>query len=681
MPPHKRLLSLVAVAMLIATSLVLATTAAAEGTTVHVDDDGVCDGNVPCYGTIQAAINAASAGDTIFVHNGTYNEQLTIDKALTLLAEDLDATVLNAGDTGDPWTITADDVTFGVAGSATVEAAAQAAAAAATHFVDDDGTCDENTPCYLTIQAAVNAAAPGDYVFVYAGIYAEHVTIGKPLTLEGEDRELAIVDGGGSGRVIYVTANNVTIRSLTATNGDWGIYLIPNWRIHHVIMDDLVVTDHTKEGISAGHSASWGAYHRITNSLIANNGSAGFYGHQFGYSLIEGNTVFGNSGGFNPGWGFATVVRDNLVYDNVLSGIWFDSMFNSVAENNRVWGNSSTGITLGYVARSNTVRHNAVCANGYGLYSNYPPVRYNRIYHNDVEGNKVQGFDLGSNFWDNGYPSGGNYWADYAGTDADLDGIGDTPYVFSGGQDKYPLMEPTIFGPPEVTAFTAPLTPIQVDTPLGVSATFDDPDSYFSHTGTWDWDGITTTPAIIDEATQTASGNHIYTEPGVYTVSLTLDDLCGPSGEATYEYVVVYDPDGGFVTGGGWIYSEPGAYLPNPLLEGKASFGFVSKYKKGATVPTGNTEFQFKTADLNFHSDSYQWLVVTGSDYAKFRGVGTINGAGEYKFQVWAGDGDPDTFRIKIWTEDETTGVETVVYDNGIDQALGGGSIIVHTKK
>ena len=112
---------------------------------------------------------------------------------------------------------------------------------------------------------------------------------------------------------------------------------------------------------------------------------------------------------------------------------------------------------------------------------------------------------------------------------------------------------------------------------------------------------------------------------------------------------------------------------------GKATFGFVSKYKKGADVPTGNTEFQFKAGDLNFHSTSYDWLVVTGSDFAKFKGSGTINGQGDYKFQIWAGDNDPDTFRIKIWYEDG--GGEVVVYDNGPDQEIGGGSIVVHTAK
>ncbi len=102
--------------------------------------------------------------------------------------------------------------------------------------------------------------------------------------------------------------------------------------------------------------------------------------------------------------------------------------------------------------------------------------------------------------------------------------------------------------------------------------------------------------------------------------------------------VVVYDPSAGFVAGGGWIDSPAGVYTADPPLTGKANFGFVSKYKKGAPVPTGNTEFQFKAGNLNFHSTSYDWLLITGSDYAKFKGTGAINGEGEYKFMLWDGD-------------------------------------------
>lgn len=117
---------------------------------------------------------------------------------------------------------------------------------------------------------------------------------------------------------------------------------------------------------------------------------------------------------------------------------------------------------------------------------------------------------------------------------------------------------------------------------------------------------------------------------------------------------------------------------------GKATFGFVSKYQKGANAPSGQTEFQFKAGNLNFHSSSYEWLVVNQNDSnAQFKGSGTINGelapnGDDYKFMLWAGDGSPDTFRIKIWWED--TNGEHVVYDNGVQQPIGGGSIVIHKK-
>lgn len=62
-----------------------------------------------------------------------------------------------------------------------------------------------------------------------------------------------------------------------------------------------------------------------------------------------------------------------------------------------------------------------------------------------------------------------------------------------------------------------------------------------------------------------------------------------------------------------------------------------------------------------------------------FQGIGTINGEGSYKFMIWAGDGGPDTFRIKIWEED-AEGIETVTYVNGFDQVIGGGNIVIHNK-
>jgi Leucine-rich repeat (LRR) protein/PKD repeat protein len=220
---------------------------------------------------------------------------------------------------------------------------------------------------------------------------------------------------------------------------------------------------------------------------------------------------------------------------------------------------------------------------------------------------------------------------------------------------------------------TSPSGPVQIDTPAEVSVTFYDKNA--PHTLTWDWGDGEIEPMITSD--NPVIHSHAYQTPGVYTLKLTIDEDTGKERSITYQYIVVYDPEGGFVTGGGWIDSPEYAYTPDPTLTGKASFGFVSKYKKGASVPTGNTEFQFQVADLNFHSSNYDWLVVNqnGSN-AQYKGVGTINGDGVYKFMLWAGDGEMDTFRIKIWE-----GEDTVIYDNGSQQELGGGSIVVHTKK
>jgi hypothetical protein len=240
----------------------------------------------------------------------------------------------------------------------------------------------------------------------------------------------------------------------------------------------------------------------------------------------------------------------------------------------------------------------------------------------------------------------------------------------------------TINNLPAIGEIMAPLDPQAVETPVTISATFTDANSTDTHEAQISWGDENTTAAIVDKSSEPfmLTGTYAYTVPGIYTVTIVVSD--GFSGDSKeLEYIVVYDPYGGFVTGGGWITSPVGAYLADPSLTGKANFGFVSKYKKGADVPTGQTEFQFRVADLNFHSSSYEWLVVTGSDYAKFKGSGTINGGDDYKFMLWAGDSNQDTFRIRIWTEDEATGAETDVYDNGFDQEIGGGSIVIHTGK
>ncbi|OLC77984.1 MAG: hypothetical protein AUH78_03245 [Gemmatimonadetes bacterium 13_1_40CM_4_69_8] len=243
--------------------------------------------------------------------------------------------------------------------------------------------------------------------------------------------------------------------------------------------------------------------------------------------------------------------------------------------------------------------------------------------------------------------------------------------------------------PPAVGPITAPVDPVEVGTPVTASATFTDPGLLDTHTASIDWGDGTSSSGLVSEVDGSGSvdGTHSYLVAGVYKVTLTVADKDGGIGQAVFEFVIAFDPIVGFVTGGGWIDSPPGAYAADPTLTGKANFGFVARYQPGATVPSGQTEFRFQVAGLNFHSTVYDWLVVSGTR-AQFKGSGTVNGSDGFRFMISAVDGDlnagrpTDGFRIRIW--DETSG--GVIYDNQMDAsdrssattALGGGSIVIH---
>ncbi|MCK3683234.1 PKD domain-containing protein [Maribellus sp. YY47] len=235
------------------------------------------------------------------------------------------------------------------------------------------------------------------------------------------------------------------------------------------------------------------------------------------------------------------------------------------------------------------------------------------------------------------------------------------------------------------------LDPIAINELFSITVSYSDDDGNVE-TAVIDWgDGSTTNmlSPLIDE-----TYSYTYSNPGVYTITVSVDDGYGPVTK-TYQYVVVYDPSAGFVTGGGWIVSPICVNLDPAYdymdVSGTANFGFVAKYQKGKVTPDGNTEFQFKAGGLNFKSTDYEWLIIAGSK-AQYKGSGTINGSGDFGFMLSAIDADlaenteTDLFRIKIW--DKNNG-DAVVYDNqcgaddyaDLDQttSIAGGSIVIHS--
>lgn len=274
---------------------------------------------------------------------------------------------------------------------------------------------------------------------------------------------VAVTDQSFDGVVVGVEAgfsNGTAIANVSGRDNVYGVVLASS-------------RDSVVENASFANASQMAVYLRLSDANVIANSS--FRGASFNAVRLESS--FRNAIRFVNASGGATAALDlEDSGDNLVAGSTFVGTTGTGANLRASGNNTLSGCTFAdntrdglYLTGSdrNTIVESWIEGNG-GVGVNVTSSVGNRVYHNNIVGNARQAVDDRANAWNDSYPSGGNYWSDYAGTDAfhgpnqDIagsDGIGDTPYVIDADSaDRYPLMTPLPLGqgrpppPPAVRA-------------------------------------------------------------------------------------------------------------------------------------------------------------------------------------------------------------------------------------
>lgn len=347
-----------------------------------------------------------------------------------------------------------------------------------------------------------------------------------------------------AGQVILANCNNITVENLNLSNTVVGIELL-----------------------DTNDSA-------IINNMISNNQYGIYLSHHSVANSICDNTINSNRDGIFLKFSDNNNINNNNISNNLGTAVHLSGSSNNTITKNTISLNRGGGIEFwrypyGGNSNSNTATDNIILENGQGVYVGCD-CNYNKVYHNNFIDNDLQASKCtwASSFgFDNGYPSGGNYWTDYTGIDEKSgpnqdqpgsDGIGDNPYVSHAHlymciQDTYPFIEES--GWTDTTSPTVVNT-LPEDNATGVAidatvmATFSEAmDSSTINTDSFTLDGVSGT-VTYDSDTYTATFtpavkldyDHEYTA----TLSTDITDEAGNplAGDYTWSFSTESAPTG-----------------------------------------------------------------------------------------------------------------------------------------
>jgi parallel beta-helix repeat protein len=424
------------------------------------------------HSTIQEAINAASNGDTIYVKNGTYYGSVIVNKTISLVGESSIGTIVDGKGTGTVMKILTNRTvvrSFNIndsgtslgdmgislihASNVTIEENIIANTGGVYLLSSDNNTLSNNIVSdnwygvYLS-QSRQNNLTKNNVRNNNNGIemYESNDNLLKNNTIDNNVYNLDI-DGGYTNEID--TTNSINGKPVCYLINRENLVINPSTFPKIGYLAVINSTKVTVENVNLAHNQQ-GILFAFTNHSIVKNvevsqnfigiGLVSSYWNIIEHSRIDNNTYGIEIDSLN------NQARENNITNNI-DGVFINSQNNTLT-GNFIANNHYRGLYV--VGSRNTIHENTVANNEYGIVIDFYD---NSIYHNNFINNLKQAslnMPRAVGIWDDGYPSGGNYWSSYKGADlhggfgqntTGSDGIGDTAYsIAANNTDHYPLM-------------------------------------------------------------------------------------------------------------------------------------------------------------------------------------------------------------------------------------------------